>query len=426
MITNERQYRITRSQLVEFKKAADAFDIKETIRKGIPVQIAKAELDALQSEIENLTLQVRDYESLKTGEVEILKASTLAELPQILIRARIAKGLSQLKLAEMLGLKEQQIQRYEAEEYATANLKRLTEIAKVLGLDISEIAKFNKQPETLNVSNLAWDQFPIKEMFHRNWFEDFTGSLSEAIENAEDLLGDFVGKCFGEPIRYLARQRIRLGGTTNPYALIAWQCRVINLAKKIKVVNTFNKLLLTDEWFEGLIKLSCQDDGPKQAIVYLAKAGIRLIIVPHLSKTHLDGAAILLSDGPVVGITLRYDKISNFWFVLIHELIHIKKHLSKGNIERIFDDLEKDPNDIERETDEAASEILIPSKVWETALVRYLRSEESVKNFARKITVHPAIVAGKIQKEAENYIILKDMVGQGAVRKLFPEIDFSY
>lgn len=428
MITNERQYRITRSQLEKFKKTLDSLDIKEAIKRGKPTQLAKAELNALQSEIENLTLQVREYESLKSGEVEILKAFTLEELPEILIRARIAKGLSQSKLAELLGLKEQQIQRYESEEYAMASLSRLVEIANVLELNISEIAQFKKSQQAPSISYLAWDQFPIREMFLRNWFEDFSGSISEATENAEELLKEFVGKCLDEPIKAFARQRIRLGGTINPYALIAWQCRVINLARKIKLTKSFNKSLLLDEWFENLIKLSRETDGPKKAVAYLQEVGIRLVIVPHLSKTHLDGAAILLTDGPAIGMTLRYDKISNFWFVLIHELIHIKKHLCKGNVESIFDDLEleNEATDIEKETDEAASEMLIPNKDWETALARYVRSEESVKEFADKIGISPAIVAGKIQKEAENYIILKDIVGQGEVRTLFPEVDFSY
>ena len=361
MITNERQYRITRSQLEKFKKTLSSFDIKEFVSRGRPVQLAKAEFQALQSEVENLTAQTRDYESLKSGEVEVLKAATLEELPSILIRARIVKGLSQAKLAGLLGLKEQQIQRYESEEYATANLSRLAEIANVLELNISEIAEFRKSQGAPNINKLSWDQFPIKEMFRRNWFEDFYGSLSDATENAEELLGEFVGKCL-KPIHSLARQRVRLGGAIDPYALIAWQCRVINLAKNIKLTKTFNKSSLSDEWFNNLVKLSCEEDGPKKAIDYLKDVGIRLVIVPHLSKTHLDGAAILLPDGPIVGITLRYDKISNFWFVLIHELIHIKKHLCKGDVESIFDDLEKVATDIEKETDEAASEILVPKK----------------------------------------------------------------
>ena len=428
MITNERQYRITRAQLEKLKEALSSFDVKRAENRSKSVQLAKAEANALKSEIENLSLQIQNYETLKSGTVEILKASTLEELPNILIRARIAKGLSQRKFAELLKLKEQQIQKYEAEEYATANLSRLAEVANALELNITEIAEFRQlqEPLNVNVGRLAWDQFPIKEMFYRNWFEDFSGSLADAKENAEELLKKFVKKYLDEPKRIFARQRRRLGGTINQYALIAWECRVINVAEKTKPTRTFNKSFLSDEWFKKLIKLSRENDAPKRVVAYLQGVGIRLVIVPHLSGTHLDGAAILLSDGPVIGMTLRYDRISNFWFVLIHELVHVKKHLCKGNIESIIDDLENEANGIEKEVDEEASEILIPSREWETALVRYVRSKKAINGFARKIGINPAIVAGKIQKEAGNYIILKDMIGQGKVRKQFSgTIDFS-
>jgi len=81
--------------------------------------------------------------------------------------------------------------------------------------------------------------------------------------------------------------------------------------------------------------------------------------------------------------------------------------------------------DIEQEADDLAGEILVPQNKWETALARFVRSKESIIDFAKKLSIHPAIVAGKIRKEANSYTILTDMVGRGEVRKLFPDIDFS-
>jgi hypothetical protein len=92
MITNERQYRITNAQLEKFRKAIDDFDIKAVIKQKQSKVLAKAELDALRSEYENLSKQLREYESLKSGTYGILKASNLEELPSILIRARIDRG----------------------------------------------------------------------------------------------------------------------------------------------------------------------------------------------------------------------------------------------------------------------------------------------------------------------------------------------
>lgn len=429
MITNERQYRITKAQVEKFKTAIGSFDIKTATKQMKSKILAKAELEALRSEYENLSSQLHEYETLKSGTVEVLKASTLEDLPSILIRARIAKGFSQRQLAEAIGLKEQQIQRYEAEEYASANLQRLAEVANALSLNISEIAEFRAKPQkSLNVgkSDIAWDQFPIKEMYRRNWFVESPGSLKAALANAEELVGEFVKSSIGEPIQALLRQRVRAGGNVNRYALLAWQCQIITLANKQFLKNKYKKNIITKEWFTKLTHLSSSNDWKNKAIDFLKNSGIRLVVESHLPNTYLDGAALLLPDGsPIIGMTLRYDRVDNFWFVLFHELVHIVKHLNEGGIESIFDDLDVEAVDIEKEADECAGEALIPKDKWEMALARYVRSEDSIRDFANELGIHPAIVAGKIRREANDYIILKNMVGQGEVRKLFPDVYFS-
>ena len=77
-----------------------------------------------------------EYESLKEGEFQWDSLNIVADLPFILIKARIAQGLSQKELAERIGLKEQQIQRYEATDYATANLARIKEVVSAFGVEI--------------------------------------------------------------------------------------------------------------------------------------------------------------------------------------------------------------------------------------------------------------------------------------------------
>jgi len=250
--------------------------------------------------------------------------------------------------------------------------------------------------------------------------------LQDAVANAEELVRDFVENSLDNPIQSAARQRVRSGGIVDWYALLAWQCRIISLAKKNEKKSASKQKVITNKWLSELVYISIEEDGPKKAIDYLHGSGVRLVVEPHLPQTHLDGAAFLLSDdSPVIGMTLRYDRLDNFWFVLLHELIHVMKHLHKGNIESIFDDLDVEAGDIEHEADELAGEILVPEDKWDTALARYLRSEDSIKDFAKELGIHPAIVAGKIRRESKNYIILTDMVGQGEVRKHFPNVCFS-
>src|SRR3990172_8081746 len=134
MITNERQYRIMKAQLSKVSEAIDAFNLaKATAATGNKV-FARAQLEALQSEQESLSAQLAEYEALKAGELTSFEANSLEELPELLIKARIARGLSQKALAERLELKEQQIKRYEADSYRSASLERLSEGVRALGL----------------------------------------------------------------------------------------------------------------------------------------------------------------------------------------------------------------------------------------------------------------------------------------------------
>ena len=87
-------------------------------------------------------------------------------------------------------------------------------------------------------------------------------------------------------------------------------------------------------------QLSVYEDGPRRAQQRLAAHGIALVIERHLPRTHLDGAALCLLDGrPVIGLTLRYDRIDNFWFSLMHELAHVSLHLDCHENDLFIDDL---------------------------------------------------------------------------------------
>jgi HTH-type transcriptional regulator/antitoxin HigA len=178
---------------------------------------------------------------------------------------------------------------------------------------------------------------------------------------------------------------------------------------------------------QEVARLSYFDNGPLLAREYLEKHGIHLIVVPHLPKTYLDGAAILLPDEtPVIGLTLRYDRIDNFWFCLLHELAHISKHLSETEW-IIVDDLDlrgKDvggENIIEKEADEMTRDGLIPKKVWDRNPIKGKATTEKVYSLAAKLKIHSAIIAGRIRYEQNNYRLLSKLVGNKQIRKHFAE-----
>ena len=83
-----------------------------------------------------------------------------------------------------------------------------------------------------------------------------------------------------------------------------------------------------------IVRLSTQDKGPLLARDYLKRHGIKLIIEPHLPKTHLDGATLLADkNNPVVGLSIRHNRPDNFWFTLMHELAHIALHYDNNEVE---------------------------------------------------------------------------------------------
>jgi DNA-binding XRE family transcriptional regulator len=135
MIRNERQYKITKTQIKKFKEALEKFEKQKS--KAHPM-LVKAQKDAMKSELAVLEGQVKEYEKLRSGKYKVLKDSSFDDLPIELIRARIALGYTQKQLGELVGLKEQQIQRYEETEYTSASFSRLREIINALGLDVKE------------------------------------------------------------------------------------------------------------------------------------------------------------------------------------------------------------------------------------------------------------------------------------------------
>lgn len=144
MITNDVQYRNTKTLLAQFRAAA--VNLEAGLGKAADRKLRQLQIDAALAQIDDLATEVDEYEQLRSGETTSFVADGLGEVSTLLIQARIARGWSQRRLSEQLGIAEQQIQRYEANDYATASLVRLCEIAEALGLQISETASLTKAP----------------------------------------------------------------------------------------------------------------------------------------------------------------------------------------------------------------------------------------------------------------------------------------
>ena len=137
MITNERQYRITKAQLKRFEVDIATHDAR-TPSADVDPRIHQAMRDALASEADELRAQLEHYDQLRDGTITGRELDSLRELPTALIEARIAANLTQRALADRLGVAEQQVQRWEATAYAGVGLDRLQDIADALGSSIRE------------------------------------------------------------------------------------------------------------------------------------------------------------------------------------------------------------------------------------------------------------------------------------------------
>jgi HTH-type transcriptional regulator / antitoxin HigA len=136
VITNEVKYRATKAHLDQFEQAAANIEC----RPGQRTKLERLELDAIRSQADDLRAELADYDQLRGGGLSTFDAASLEELSTVLVKARIARGWTQRQLADALGLAEQQIQRYEANDYRSTSLARLCDIANALAVTITHHA----------------------------------------------------------------------------------------------------------------------------------------------------------------------------------------------------------------------------------------------------------------------------------------------
>jgi transcriptional regulator with XRE-family HTH domain len=160
MIVNERQYHGTLAAIRRFEQALEHNAGEGHQRNPRLYQIMQ---DDLEEEIESLRAQVAEYEAFRSGKINQVTITALNDLSDVLIRARIAAGLTQKGLAQLMGLKEQQIQRYEARWYESASFARLKEVALALDLEMRiEVTFKSRSGVNAPISRDLSDSVPAK------------------------------------------------------------------------------------------------------------------------------------------------------------------------------------------------------------------------------------------------------------------------
>lgn len=137
MISNERQYAMTKAQIERFKQALA--EARQPSDKPRHPRALKAMREGLQSQLEDLQKELAEYEKLRAGDVTTIVMDSILELAVGLVKARVVRNWTQKELAERLGLPEQQIQRYEATLYKGVAVERLQEVADALKVRVQEV-----------------------------------------------------------------------------------------------------------------------------------------------------------------------------------------------------------------------------------------------------------------------------------------------
>lgn len=415
---NEKEVREARARISHLTEALKSDHALEPVVAGLPPEVVSQVARMMNAERKRLSHAVAAYEETKeTQRPTALKALVDHEPGLMLIVARIANGYSQKELAWRIGVKEQQVQRWEAERYGQISLKNYNRIARLLGVRL--VADMPDQPEFRGLDKVidGVSKADIKKILkhgrENGWFDsDFT----------EDDLRRYIAENridFGSP--GLLRTGLNIIDHTEDAMLHAWRARVTvrSLALRHQVRDVYEPLEL--RWIPELVRLSAEPDGPLRAQEMLAGHGIVLVIEPQIPGLKIDGAAFMVDGRPVVGMTLRTDTVDNFWFTLLHELAHVTLHYSTGLAIGFYDqtDQESSIDEQEEEANSFASNLLIPEERWRRSTARIAKSPSVVERFAEDLGIHSAIVFGRIRKERDNWSLFADKIGRNTVRKLF-------
>ncbi len=266
--------------------------------------------------------------------------------------------------------------------------------------------------------------FPFNDMVHNGLFPGYT-NVRNAKKIGEELL-ERLFAVFGdqEPVPAYCRHG---NHETNPKALMAWQAHILNLIGD-ESLPEYSPEALDDNFFAKLRDFSSYEEGIKLVKEHLNKYGVHFVVARHLEHTYLDGASFLTPDGvPVVAMTLRYDRLDNFWFTVFHELAHVVLHLSENPNMAYFDDVEREPSEedspAEQEADRFAQEKMIPTEYWNTNCRPRLNMVEDwdIHRWADELNISKAIIAGRVRHEKQDFQHFTDMIGQRQVRRHFPE-----
>ena len=262
------------------------------------------------------------------------------------------------------------------------------------------------EPELLARAKVL-SRYPLREMVKRGWLdpERGEGTLEEQVCN-------FFNVTDLDQIPHLSHSARKTRYDNIPPEQLAWLFRVKTIASEM-TTPIFDGAKLTNAIDE--MKLLCaKPDGVRHVPRLLEASGVRFVVVEGIAKSAVDGVCFWLDQGsPVIGMSIRFDRIDNFWFVLRHECAHVL-HRHGQSAEIVDCDLghlepSQSINEEERIANQEAADFCVPAQKMQSFYLRkhpYF-SERDVLAFSIRMNVHPGLVVGQLQRRMARYDFLR-------------------
>jgi HTH-type transcriptional regulator / antitoxin HigA len=345
--------------------------------------------------------------------------------PAQLIESHLqARGWTQRVLAKILDLPETTVSNImNGKKPITTGVA--LHLHAVLGIDVEELLRLQTAYElakaqlefridpSLSTRIAVFGDLPVTDMIQRGWLKGVTDIRHPHLEVA---LCDFFGVDSVDQIEILphSAKKTNVNANVTP-AQLAWLYRVRQLAVALPAARFSQAALLNA--IAKLRTLLISPDAARKVPKIMMECGVRYVIVESLPSAKIDGVCFWADDNsPVIGMSLRYDRIDNFWFVLRHEIEHVFR--GHGKSAMVLDiELEKERagtgqsvSEEERLANEAAANFCVPRPKLENFIARKspMFSERDIRGFAATLQVHPGLIAGQLQHETGRYDLFRN------------------
>lgn len=326
---------------------------------------------------------------------------------------------TQRVLAIVLGLAESVVAKMVNDKRAI-DAEMALQLSEVLGVPPEEflyrqkdyelaVARFKTTADPGRATRATlFGDLPVADMIKRGWID---AAMTDP-KKVETELMRFFGVSSVEDIPVLphAAKKTEVASSATP-AQIAWLYRVKQIASDM-MTGRYSPTSARAA-VKRLSELRAGADEVRHVPKILTECGIRYVVVETLGSAKIDGVCFWLDDfSPVIGMSLRFDRIDNFWFVLRHELEHVIQRHGAGAA-MLDADLDVELQSVGSEeaiANAAAADFCVPTEQLQKFIARKspFFADRDVVGFARTIKVHPGLVAGQVRRHTGKFNILQE------------------